>query len=450
MICDKGSTNGTFLNGNKLSPNVEVLVRRGDNIVFANTPLDWSYVPEVRPDSNVQRLIAIGSHPRNQIHVSGQKVSRFHATVKQTNDGKWYISDHSTNGTTVNNVRIPKDTFVRLKKKDSIRCAGVPVENPIPKKRGSSILKYGIAALLACLLIGGAFFLLKNGGKKTGEQIYAKYSPSTVLIMMSYHYKISAGSLNVIKAFGADEFVVRNNALIVYDGENSQKRLASGFYISEDGLIATNLHVAEPWLFDKTIQPVEDLVREWLNNLSKTDNPNYSNYISQVKVDGVVDEIVAISHGEYFDGHNAMSCREVIASDDPEIDVAILQAMLPGQKLQNNATFINLSSIPDRSFYKPGLKLYTVGFPMATALQDVEKKTLKAIFSEGHMSNSNNSYDFGHTALSTDGASGSPVFSDRGKLIGIISSSLGNGYNYAVRAEYINKLLEEAQSKSEL
>lgn len=446
MVCDKGSTNGTFLNGNKLSPNVEVLVRRGDNVVFANTPLDWSYVPEIRPDNDAKKILNVGSHPRNQIHVSGQKVSRFHATLKQANDGKWFICDHSTNGTTVNNVRIPKDTFVRLKKKDTIKCAGVPVDNPIPRKRGLSALLYGLAAL--ALLVIGLFTWRAQTLKP--DEIYAKYSPSTVLIMMGYHYQVSAGSLNVEKAFGTSEFVVKNNRLIPFSEDDSQHIFASGFYISDDGLIATNLHSARPWLFDQNIQPVEDLVRVWLNDLSKTSNPNYANYISQVKVEGVVDYIYAVSHGEYFDGHNAMSCREVIASDDTEVDLAILQAMLPGHKLQNGATYVNLSSVPGRKAYKPGLKLYTIGFPMATDLQDIEKKTLKAIFSEGYMSNSNNSYDFGHSANATNGASGSPVFNERGKLIGVISSGLGNGYNFAVRAEYINQLLEQAQSKNNI
>lgn len=450
MICDKGSTNGTFLNGTKLTPNVEVLVRRGDNVLFADTSLDWSLVPEIRPEANVQKLIGIGTHQRNQIRLSGQKVSRFHATIKQTNDGKWFISDHSTNGTTVNNVRIPRDTFVRLKAKDVIKCAGVPVNNPIPQNKGLAVLRYCIAAVLACLLILGGWLWYRSSRVLTPQQVYAKYAPSTVLIMMGYHYKISAGTLDVQRAFGADEFVVIDNELVPFTENMSQRCFATGFYISDDGLIATNLHVARPWLFDKTIQPVEDLVRVWLNDLSKSANSNYANYISQVKVDGVVDYIYAISHGEYFDGHNAMSCMEVTASDDTEIDLAILKAMLPGQKLQNGASSVKLSTIPGRESYKPGVKLYTVGFPEATRFQDVEKKTLKAIFAEGHMSNSNNNYDFGHSANATNGSSGSPVFNNKGELIGVISSGLGNGYNFAVRAEYINQLLEKAQLKNNL
>ena len=263
---------------------------------------------------------------------------------------------------------------------------------------------------------------------------------------MAYHYEVSAGSLDIEQAFGSKEFVIKNNELVSYDGANYQESFATGFYISDDGLIATNLHVAKPWLFDEYIQPIEDLVRVRLNNLSKTLNPHYANYISQVNAKGVVDFILAIPHGEYFDGHNAMSCVEVVASENTEMDLAILKAMLPGHKLQGNATFIDIATIPDRNEYKPGTKVYTMGFPMAIDLQDIEKKTLQAVFAEGLMMNSNNNYDFGHNATATNGSSGSPVFNSSGQLIGVISSGYGNGYNFAVRSEYLLKLLGQAKS----
>ena len=450
LVCDKTSTNGTFLNGSKLSPGVEVLVKRGDPIVFADTPLNWTQVPDLKPDTTARKLLGIGTHPRNQVRVSGPKVSRFHATIKQANDGKWYICDHSTNGTTINNTPIPKDTFVRLKKDDVIKCAGTLVENPAktPKK---NYLKYLLAAILAALVIGGGlWYALNRSRTMSGQEIYAKYSSSTVLIILGYHYEISAGSLDMERTFGSKEFSIVNNSLVPFDGENEQRSFATGFYISEDGLIATNLHVARPWLFESMIQPVEDLVRSWLNKKAMTENPNYVNYISQVKATGVVDFIYAIPHGEYFDGHNAMSCVEITASDNTEMDLAILRAMLPGHKLQEGATFVDINAIPDRKEYKPGAKVYTMGFPMALHLQDVEKKTLQSVFSEGLMMNSNNNYDFGHNAVATNGSSGSPVFNNRGQLVGIISSSYGNGYNFAVRAEYLVKLRDKAKNDNSI
>ena len=42
LLKDKASRNGTFLNGNRVTPNKEVTVTRGSDIVCANESLDWS------------------------------------------------------------------------------------------------------------------------------------------------------------------------------------------------------------------------------------------------------------------------------------------------------------------------------------------------------------------------------------------------------------------------
>ena len=47
FLTDCGSKNGTFLNGKRISPNVEVPVRRGDKIEFDTVPLNWGSVPTI-------------------------------------------------------------------------------------------------------------------------------------------------------------------------------------------------------------------------------------------------------------------------------------------------------------------------------------------------------------------------------------------------------------------
>lgn len=158
-IVDK-SSNGTFVNGNRLTPGKETPIHRGDSITFADCPLDWSRIEDVVIPSDVKKIISIGSHFTNDITVDGANVSRFHATIRQMADGKWFICDHSKNGTTVNGRRIPKDKYVKFTAKDEISCAGIPINNPIPK--GSSAGKIiGIVAASLC-----ACALLVFGGEK--------------------------------------------------------------------------------------------------------------------------------------------------------------------------------------------------------------------------------------------------------------------------------------------
>ena len=110
-LVDK-SSNGTLLNGSKLVPGKETPVRRGDNVMFADVPLNWNQIEDLRLPANVKVVKTIGAHYTNDIKLQGAAVSRFHAALRQTNDGKWYICDYSKNGTTVNGRRIEKNNYV--------------------------------------------------------------------------------------------------------------------------------------------------------------------------------------------------------------------------------------------------------------------------------------------------------------------------------------------------
>ena len=132
LLTDKGSRNGTYLNDQRLQPNKDIPVKRGDVIRFADQLLDWQNVPSLpMPDfSKIKEMRGIGTNFRNKHQLQGDKVSRFHATLVKKNNKKWYIQDHSKNGTTVNGKAIPSNIDIKLKKGDKILCAGVPVPNP--------------------------------------------------------------------------------------------------------------------------------------------------------------------------------------------------------------------------------------------------------------------------------------------------------------------------------
>ena len=47
FLTDCNSKNGTYLNGKRIAPNVEVPVRRGDRIEFDNVQLNWGDLPQI-------------------------------------------------------------------------------------------------------------------------------------------------------------------------------------------------------------------------------------------------------------------------------------------------------------------------------------------------------------------------------------------------------------------
>lgn len=438
LLVDKGSRNGTFVNGTRISPEKEVTVTRNDTIMFADQVLNWSMVPALQiPDKeNIKVLKSIGSHYLNTIHISGNQVSRFHATIKQTKDGKWYICDHSSNGTTVNGSRLPKDQYVRLRKGDAIACAGVSVPNPVNTQGGDggNIIKKVAMAVCACLLIGlctyGVNYLINRGKNR----LYKQYAPATALLHTTYYFKITTPKYNT------ERFIVTENGIEEYDGTNAMHGLATGFFISNDGVLVTALHVTSPWLFGEE----KDLL-----DVIKTLYHEYAHIaVSDIKVEGAIENIEAYPNGKFFDETNAVKLRIVTQSNNTDVDLSILQTMnghLPAESSYIPTKKIQQETVP------VGTDVLTMGFPYPMLLQDLSQfeknltNVLQATVASGEITQIIDKYKYGFNANSYQGASGSPILDKKGNLVGVVSacSIPAQGYNFCINAKYINKLLSE-------
>lgn len=451
FLIDK-STNGTFLNGMRLTPGKEVAIKRGDNILFADVPLDWNLIDPIKVPKDVKVIKGVGSHYMNAINVQGSNVSRFHATIRQMADNKWYICDHSKNGTTVNNVRIQRDRFIRIKKSDEIACAGVPIQNPIPSG-GFSFKWVAIVAVVACLT--ALAMIIPPMMKWSPEKIARTYSPSVAWMVTFYHFEVSCPGLEVL--LEDDEY---REFRLIYDQNDKENKIApfrqfgsmhsqgTAFFIGDEKYIVTNRHVARPWeyadaqysySFDNFIEEAEVLFRNYL--LNRYPSVAITAHIGQLKIKGVLDGTFIIPHGSEYDEHNQINCRE-IAVGSMEEDLAIF-------KVKNNL-LPNVASIPfdmiSTKELSSGNKIYTAGFPNGVSLQYLKEAPLQVYFSDGLVSTTQPIYKFGVTATSDHGASGSPVFDKYGKLVGIINSGYEGtqGYNYAIKAEYLVKLINSA------
>ena len=155
----------------------------------------------------------------------------------------------------------------------------------------------------------------------------------------------------------------------------------------------------------------------------------------------MVDATFIIPHGSEFDPQNRINCREVIVSPMEE-DLAIFKVR---NNILPNITPIPLDKISTKEV-SSGNIIYTVGFPEGIGFQKLENAPLQVYFSSGQVSTTQPMYTFGVTAISTHGASGSPVFDKYGRLVGVINSGYEytQGYNYAIKAQYLVNLLEQA------
>ena len=457
LLTDKGSRNGTYLNDQKLQPNRDIPIKRGDNIRFADQMLDWQSVPPVVIDPDIKEMRGIGTNFRNKYQLQGEKVSRYHATLSRRKDKKWYIQDHSKNGTTINGKAIPSNQDVRLKRGDTILCAGVSVPNPYGDSPSVNLkpVLWGVLSILILLGCGFAFYSLDGCGGNTqktvkakpmsDKEIYDTYKNSIVLLIGYYYYEVSAGNLDLKKLELPTEVVVSNGKLKAVNGQRANMNIytGTGFYVSEDGKIATNLHIVRPWLFDKEQSLISDQYKMFMS-VAASENPALNAFTAQIKVEGVLSYIGMIPNGAYFSEDNLKQCRELIAHDNTENDVAILQ--LETKKLPDvNCTIVNLDqAVVNDSDICVGSHVYTMGFPFGLSLQDLKSpKGIQLLGHGGSVTQECADYSFGFDASSYGGASGSPIFNEKGQLIGVLNAgvSKSQGFNYAIKASHVVDLL---------
>lgn len=469
LLTDKGSKNGTYLNDQRLQPNKDIPVKRGDIIRFADQTLDWRNVPAVpMPDfSKIKEMRGIGTNFRNKYQLQGERVSRFHATLTKKSDKKWYIQDHSKNGTTVNGQPIPSNQDIRLKKGDKILCAGVPVTNPCGEGGSIDSRRIIMALSLILLLTGGTYGISRifkninhnpsakiekiHGRTYTDEELYAKYKNSTVLLVGFYYYKVSAGNFNLTE-FGLPTDVVMTNGKLqpVYGNRSNMKiYTGTGFYISTDGKIATNLHCTRPWLFDKELSVISDQYKMFIATLA-SENPALNAFTSQIKVEGVLSYIGMLPNGAYFSEENLTQCRELIGHDDTNKDVAILQ--VETKRLPNeDCSIVNLDNavVRDKDI-RVGSHIYTMGFPFGLDIQDLKSsKGVQILANDGSITQECTEYSFGFNAPSYGGASGSPIFNSKGQLVGVLNAGMpsSQGFNYAIKAVHVKELFDQTKAE---
>lgn len=486
MLEDKGSHNGTFIQNRPITPGTPVSIRRGDAVRFADVELLWSQVPMPEDNSAYKAIYSIGSHLNNDIQVSGETVSRYHATIKVGKDNKVYIVDHSKNGTTVDGKKIPSNSPVRIKKSSSVVCGRVPVNlqnSPIqwPGNIGKTIL---IAAASILILVGIGFgisrFMCK--GDYTDEELYNRYNHSVAMTLGIYHYNVTIGErlneLNAIaKKLGLD-FYFPSKVILMRNQDGSLRVLnvsgytseqivnefrqlgilgtytGTGFYISKDGQMITNLHIAKPWLFGNSAKMMEEYKEMLTIQLSQFSEYLVANkypvgisaYISQLKVDGELDYIGLISQGMLFETDNAVKCRVLSAGSDTNKDVALIQT-ISRQLPSSDCTFLNLRDSMDISeeVLKVGQHIYTLGFPGGTNYQDnTNERGIQLYANGGSITQQDQEYYFGFNAPSTHGASGSPIFNKYGMLVGVLNAGIDEtqGFNFGIKAKFVKELLD--------
>lgn len=472
MIEDKGSRNGTFVMNKPLQPGKTVSIRRGDMVRFADVELQWSQVPMPEDNSAYKAIFGIGTHFNNDIQVSGSTVSRYHATVKVGKDNKVYIVDHSKNGTTVDGVRIPSHTPYRIKKSSAIACGGVAVnlsKVPWPTQTGLTILK--IAAVLL-VLVGIGFGTWKFVGNSRKPSLKALEN-ATVCVLERYYidvvfdddpfigkikdwpekwtFGVSDGYLTLgiepgVSISPIAEYCLGGKQISPFEGTGT------AFFISPDGELGTNRHIAAPWeildndekdaikqeltkFFDNS---VDVLLRYILSksvisgNLTMDDASAYLSRLrkSNFKITGHFNYMGVIRSGtNYTTEADMLACQVIAESGTNDKDVALIRLLskkTPDDIVKAGYYDINKARV-DESSLKPQEEEFTsIGYPAQYGIGENVISKGKEYLPTVHRMYISKTPDDNMFQLQSNvvgGQSGSPVVDKNHRLVGVICSS---------------------------
>ena len=476
FLLDK-STNGTAVNGKRVSQGVEVPLNRGDQVIFAGVAqLDWSQIPHLDPPPPDWKLYSIGKDLNNRIRINdpSQVVSSFHATIKIAPNGKMFINDHSKNGTFVNGARIPSNVDTPVKRRDKIMLAYQPFDWATIPSSGPN-MKHIVMPVAAAVVIGLLIFVGLRSDWSFGNK-WEKYQSATSLIYHAYYYVVTLEDQGFIGtlSFGVTEKgepdLVAINGNMVEKNPTPYGIAGTGFFITNDGKLVTNKHIAEPWSYldEKT----DFMIRNEVGKILNLSQNYYVELFKQIATKDNIDDVNAalrrlrnnnirsiggytstIRIGFYDYYYESLEkfepCQILITSDRNDIDLAIIQTN--DKRLPTSVkTIVDISNAASiNSKLKVGDELVYIGYPAGLTMNyRPQADGLKPIVKFGNLQRDPSSITFDINAEALGGASGSPAFLKKnGQLIGVINSGfyVGSSFTMGILSKHIQKLLDETR-----
>lgn len=477
LLEDKNSRNGTYIMNKQIKPGTPISIRRGDAIRFADIELQWSDIPSPEDNSKFKALYGIGTNFRNEIQITGSTVSRFHATLKIGKDGKAYIQDHSKNGTTINGNRIPSNQIVRIKQKDSIVCGGVPIDikKHIPGGIDFDIKPLPIITTLAAAAVVVLCILFVGKGTTPKD-----YIPATTLVDGSFYYTVKLKDDPFVSFFSKygiswpTQFEIGRSTNGKYGFLDNKKYTSlrysgTAFFVTADGKMLTNRHVALPWTYlEKSVEDEikQETMKFKLKTLEETLIPILQQVIndigyetcqayieryknSDIEISGKHNYIAVGYAGYNYNTYDEFArCTVIADSEDENIDLALLQ--LNTKKTPEEIKIIDINdAITDSKKLNPLEEDYFyVGYPTGTSVNyDPLQGGLQPLMNEVKFAKKPGKYNIDLQSEVVGGASGSPVMDRKGRLVGVICSrsTLITTLSYAVIAKHAYELVKRTE-----
>lgn len=430
-VKDLGSSNGTFVNGLRIS---HQSISSGDKLKVASSMVDWEAAfrgsAVKKTDSlimenefaKIMKTIRVGSAEDNDIILNNTFVSAHHAKISILKSGNYYLQDMgSSNGSFVNGAKIITKNF---SKTDVVKIGNTDLPNNWFQHKNlkhnyfKDHKKAVLISISAILLLTTGTLSYMNRCNWFGwdcdlspKQIYAKNKNVLVHIEHEYYYSIEFNGIKYYVGKNKDftsqtEANPDKNNLLPYS-----KISGNGCFIKPDGSILTSPIIANPWLYDngERIKMMREVIT------SKTIKGLSNKNSSEVYVCGESVVLRWIPNGVIYNQQNFVEANAVNECTLTDSAGAILKSVKKSLPLNADVADIFFSNKLNSNMHNSTEKYYS--YLNTPVNGEILKDTFYA---------RKDSFDINRISILPLADSlpplveGNAVFNSRGELIGLV------------------------------
>jgi hypothetical protein len=336
-------------------------------------------------------------------------------------------------------------------------------------------MKNSVVNYLILIYLGFLFVSCSESRKPiSAEDAEKMFASGVVLIVNRYMYSLE---LENGITFYFTSFNEEGELDLGVDSGKISPAICSGtgFFITADGQIATNSHVAFPAIEEKRVlayihkqgKAIKLVCNEYLRN-----NENFITDSERQQLQMIIDNVDYLSHADgivtlhtdigvaynntFLDSFSELYPCVGIKNDE-SCDLAIIQ--LKSKQTPNDRYVfdpelpltVEGKMMPDKNG-KPieideiaiGTPLYMIGFNSSLSIGNT-KEGIKAQLTQGTVSQLVDDLEFMYTIPSLQGSSGSPVLNEYGDLVAINHAgwTRTQSFNYGIRVKHLRTLIHQ-------